>query len=336
MSVRRSYARLAVAPLPATVARYTADALTQLRSALEHTVYAEVEHQLGRQLDVDEGRRIEMPASISPGAFEAWLTGRQRRLLPPLREGSELVEWIRDLQPFHEQDVDAHPLRVLVEHTNHAKHRTPAVVATLLGAVIPDRWTLEQQLAEAAIQTPDERPLEPGQVLFSGPRIQREALSIWPKVCVQRPHTGTWHVVMNELGQLADWVRTVAVPHLVTGRCDVVSLPPQLDTTVGHADVRVALALAGTATAHERGMRRIQAATAREGLLELVAAEVEPAAAAVLADWLRTLDEDQVLQTQDRLARPSLRGDRTGLYAVMQGLLTEAARWRADGTGLQR
>jgi hypothetical protein len=51
----------AVAPLPAAINRYAADALTQLRATIEHTVYAEVEHLLGRQLTEAEGRRIDMP-----------------------------------------------------------------------------------------------------------------------------------------------------------------------------------------------------------------------------------------------------------------------------------
>lgn len=316
---------VAVAPLPAAVARYAADALTQLRAALEHTVFAEVEHQLGRSLAEDEGRRLAMPAVTSSAAFAAWLAGRRRPLLPPLREGGELAERIHSLQPFHVQDVDGHPLRVLVEHTNRAKHRTPAVAATRLGAVYANHWTVEQQLAATRTQGSDDR-LEPGQILYSGPRYQREELSIWPKVSIQRPHTGTWHVVMNELGALAEWVRLIAVPRLVTGTDDVEALPPQLDITMGHVDVHAALTLAGAVPAHERESRRIQAATAREGLLELAAAELQPAAAAALTMWLRVAADDQVLQMQDRLAEPAQRGDRTGVYAVLRDLVTEAAQ----------
>ena len=62
-----------VAPLSEAVARYAADALTQLRAALEHTLFAEVEHRLGRSLTDKEERSIEMPVHDEPEKFAAWL-----------------------------------------------------------------------------------------------------------------------------------------------------------------------------------------------------------------------------------------------------------------------
>jgi hypothetical protein len=35
-------------------------------------------------------------------------------------------------------------------------------------------------------------------------------LDIWPTVSIRRPHTDTWHVLIQELGGLEEWVRTVA------------------------------------------------------------------------------------------------------------------------------
>jgi hypothetical protein len=125
----------AVTPLPAAVARYAADAMTQLRAAIEHTIFAEVEYLLGRALTDEEARAIEMPAAVSETVFTKWLNHGRRRGLPPLREGGPLVRRLRLLQPFQRTDVDNHPMRVLAEHTNLAKHRTPAVAAVRLGAV---------------------------------------------------------------------------------------------------------------------------------------------------------------------------------------------------------
>ena len=51
-----------IAPLPEAISRFSADAMTQLRAALEHALYAQVEQQLGRPLTAKEGRWIEMPA----------------------------------------------------------------------------------------------------------------------------------------------------------------------------------------------------------------------------------------------------------------------------------
>src|SRR4051812_2545305 len=95
-----------VAPLPEAIARYAADALTQLRAAIEHTIYAEVEHQLGRKLTKDEGRQIEMPATTKESDFDDWLGRRRRRELAPLQDGAPLVKRIRDLQPYHRRDYD--------------------------------------------------------------------------------------------------------------------------------------------------------------------------------------------------------------------------------------
>lgn len=324
---------LAIAPLPAAVARYAADALTQLRAAIEHTLFAEVEHQLGRQLKDDEARRIEMPASASADAFAGWLKGRRRPDLPPLHQGTPLVGRIRDLQPYRYMDVDNHPLRVLAAHTNLAKHRAPAVAATLLGAVIPDAYALEQRIAALKARTGDEHPIQPGDILFSGPVHERVPLSIWPKVSIQRPHTSTWHVVMNELGDLEDWVRTVAVPHLVTGRHEVDQLPPQLDTTIGYDDVRAALASAGKATAHERATRRIQASSLRPELVEILAQHRSRPELHVVETWMDTLDDDQVLERQDRLAISARNSDLKGIDAVMQELLAEAVQGESEDGG---
>ncbi len=67
----------------------------------------EVEHLLGRQLAMAEGRSIEMPALIKEEKFEGWLADRRRRELAPLRDGEPLVCRIRDLQPYQRQDQDS-------------------------------------------------------------------------------------------------------------------------------------------------------------------------------------------------------------------------------------
>ncbi|MGC0423517.1 hypothetical protein [Embleya sp. AB8] len=55
-----------------------ADALTQLRAALEHDLYAEVEARLGRLLTNEEAVRIEMPACSSADVWEKWLKNGKR------------------------------------------------------------------------------------------------------------------------------------------------------------------------------------------------------------------------------------------------------------------
>lgn len=307
-----------VAPLPAAVARFTADVMTQLRAALEHTIYAELEHELGRSLTSDEARSAEMPAAVRVDGFEAWLRHRTRRTMAPFADGSQLVRRIRDLQPFERRDVDEHPLRVLVEHTNAAKHRTPAVAATMLGVVIPDEPAPSLVLASE----PD-RALESGDVLASGPLYQRVPLSIWPKVSIQRPHMSTWHVLIHEVAYLEDWVRRIAIPVLVAGTHTVDELPPGLDGTRGHADVRVALQTADQTPAAERANRRMQAVAAREGLEDTLVLHPAAPPREVLHVWVAALTDDEVLKKQGTLEAPVRVRDHRGVEVSVRRLLDE-------------
>lgn len=310
-----------VAVLPSAVARFAADALTQLRAAIEHTVFAEVEYQLGRGLTEDEARRIEMPACLTEDDFKNWLAGRRRPELGPLRTGSVLAGRIRDLQPYHRRDIDQHPLRVLAEHTNLAKHRAPAVAATLIGAVIPD-W----QDPALVLPTGEDRPLVAGDVLASAPRDKYVPLSIWPKVSIQRPHSGTWHVLMTELGEIEEWVRTVAIPHLILGHHEVDPLPPQLDTTIGHPDFHAAIEAAGKVPAAARSSQHIQADFVRGELAETLAMHPVQSDPDVIRRWIEGLDDGEVLERHDRLAEPASRRDLSGVDRVVRALIAEASQ----------
>ncbi|GAA5120942.1 hypothetical protein [Haloechinothrix salitolerans] len=258
----------AVAPLPAAAARYAADAMTQLRSAIEHTIFAEIEYLLGRALAEGEARAIEMPAVVSEKKFVEWLNHRRRRDIPPLRDGEPLVRRLRLLQPYQRTDVDNHPMRVLAEHTNLAKHRTPVVAAVRLGQVKLDA-------PDPAVTIMGGGPVRVGHIIATVPIGKQVPATIWPEVSIQRPHTETWHIVMKELGALEEWARTTAIPYLVAGTRDVSPLPPGLDITVGHDNVRAALSAASGKSALKRSEWRIQAAAARQGLTETLALHPE-------------------------------------------------------------
>jgi hypothetical protein len=308
-----------IAPLPPAVTRYAADALTQLRAALEHTVFAEVQYQLGRELSVAEQQTIEMPAAMTYDNYSKWLNHRTRRTLAPLHSNAPLCERIRSLQPYQRRDADQHPMRVLAEHTNLTKHRRLASVATLLGEVRPD-----VPAPRLVLSTVTDRPLQSGDRLVTGPVGLVVPVSIWPKVSIQRPHTKTWHVLLAELGMLADWVRTVAVPVLITGRHDVAAIPPQIETSVGHADFTTALAGAGRLPAQARATRRIQATMAREAVVEILALHPDRPDSVVLAQWIGALDDDEVLVQQARILRAHVSGDVGLLYDVVRSMIANA------------
>ncbi|MFD1364417.1 hypothetical protein [Actinoplanes sichuanensis] len=308
-----------VAPLPQAVSRFVADSLTQLRAALEHTLFAEVEHRLGRELTASEERSIEMPTASTSDGFGNWTRHRSRRDLSVLHEGAELCERIRSLQPFQAASSDDHPLKVLAAHTNLAKHRAPAVAATLLGTVRPDRPS-----ADLVGSTETERPLRPGDILMTGPLYRQEPISIFPKVSVLRPHTRTWHVLLNELGELEQWVRTVAVPVLVAGRQDLETVPPQIDITVGHADFSAALAAAGTMSAKTRAEQRLQAAMGRDSMVEIFSLHSQFKGADILIRWLESLSDAQVIERLGTIISTNLSGNLIALDAVIRSLILEA------------
>lgn len=275
---------------------------------------------LGREVSDAEGRLIEMPAATGPQAFDDWAGQRRRVQLRPLRPGAPLIARIRGLQPFLSDDPDSHPLRLLTAYTNHAKHRAPAVAATRMGAVVPDVRAPGLRVAAWG----HSRPIEAGDIIASGPRHVAVPLSIWPVVSLRRPHTGTWHVLIRELGELSDWVRTVAVPRIVVGSDDVEPLPPQIDTTVGHADLRQALRDAGTAPAAARHLRRLDAAVAREGLVEILALHPDRPDPVRLARWAASLTDDQVLDKQSGLPVTRRCADLPAVEAAVGRLLAEA------------
>lgn len=318
-----------VAPLPQAIPRLVADALTQLRAALEHTLYAEVEAALGRTLTEEEAKGVEMPATHDAAALARWFDHGRRRRLPPLNAGTPLAQRIERLQPFQRRNPDEHPLRLLAVYTNIAKHRAPAVAATRLGAVHPDdphRGLTVALPLKHGPQPGDGLPLREGDVLASAPHGARIPFSVWPTVSLQRPHTGMWAITANELELLEEWVRTVAIPVLVTDRHDVSPLPPHLDITIPHRDLRAALATADRTSAVVRSRDRIAAAVSRGNLVEFLAFFAEPPEADMVRAWLDSLDDTQVIQHVLHLSRVS--GQPHEMNEAGSALINEARRYK--------
>ncbi|MBT0993904.1 hypothetical protein KIN34_06340 [Cellulomonas sp. DKR-3] len=281
----------AVKPIPPAVSRYTADALTQLRAALEHVLFVEVERATGRDLTESEARAIEMPACTDADDFGKWLNDGRRKKLSALRDGTRLVKRIRELQPYNlRKQPDQHPLRLLVAHTNLAKHRAPLVAATRVGRVIPDSMPPGVEIPE-----PSGQPVRVGDVLAIAPAGVVLPMDIWPTISVRRPHTGEFPILLSEFELIADWVRTVAIPILVTGGSNVTHLPVELDTTAAWDDPRAVIAAGGHVTAPARFRRSIQVRIGREGLRDML--DVHPAKPDrdAIRRWVRSLSDDDVL-----------------------------------------
>lgn len=314
-----------IAPIPRKVALLVADALVVLRGAIEHTLFAEVEFLNGGPLDEKAAKTVEMPARLTYDDFADWLKKRPRYAPESMRSGSELVRRISGLQPFHRQAApELHPLARLLSHTNHAKHRTPAITAVRLAAMIRDDET-PRSIHDLPLRP--EEPLRVGDIIAETPLGTRIPVAIFPTVGINRPGTDAWPVLMRELEEIADWVRTQAVPRLITGDEPPKSaLPARYEISVGHLDERQAISVGSAMSAAERSKRRLGAASARNSLVDLVTSVPGAPGWDQISAWIAQITDDEVLErvSQLRAGDPRDPGLVTGNLAALQGLRDEA------------
>lgn len=310
-----------------------ADALVNLRAALEHVLFAEVEWLDGSPLDEAAAKLVEMPASDTYDKFVTWLDKRAKKGPPSLRAGSELVRRIDGLQPFHRPNApQLHPLTRLVLHTNHAKHRAPSITAVHIAAMYRDD---ERPRAARDLPARPEEPLRIGDVIAETPIGTQSPMTFFPMIGINRPGTDRWPVLIQELDEIAYWVRTQAIPRLVTSaEPPEPALPARYETAVGHDDERRAIAAGSTTSAADRHRQRIGAASVRGDLVDTIC-QVEGAPdAGQVAAWLTHLSDEEVLDRMSRLQVTDTHdpdGDavRRNLE-VLSGLRDEARAFRHD------
>ncbi|MHC6220497.1 hypothetical protein [Arthrobacter sp. MMS24-S77] len=289
-----------VAPIPRKVPLIVADALVALRAALEHTLFAEAEFLDGAPLDEKAAKLVEMPASDTYEKFSEWTKKRVRNGPPSLRAGGELARRIEALQPFHRQvQADHHPLARLVLHTNHAKHRTPAITAVRLAAVLRD----DQKPRSLRDYSPlPEEPMRVGDVIAETPLGTRVPVTLFPTVGINRPGTDRWPVLIKELAEISSWVRTQAVPRLITGaEPPEPALPTRYEIAVGHEDERSAISVGSATSAVDRYQLRLGAASAREELADMISTMAGAPNKQEIAGWLGHLTDIEVMERMRRL-----------------------------------
>lgn len=308
-----------------------ADVLTTLRAAVEHTLFAEVEHANRRPLTAVEARSIEMPAALTADDFGKWLAGRKSRAPRPLQAGSPLLEWMRTLQPYQRASSPGeHPMALLVAHSNLAKHRMPAVAALRLAMIRPDDGTpLDPRVK---IPNPVEGPVKVGTVLAETPVGVRVPVTLFPTIGMNRPGTDRWPVLVMELDELASWVRKQAVPILITGTADVDALPARYDIDVGHDDARSAIAAGTYATAGERYRVRLGAAVSRIDLPGLIASHPDHPDRNPIDRWVASLSDDELLRQMSRLKPVGTSADPRHTMRVLDDMLAEVRAHDADGS----
>jgi hypothetical protein len=305
-----------IRPLPQAVARVFADALNQARNSIEHALFAEVLNRLGRALTPDESRTLAIPAADQPEKFEQWARHKHLASIGLFAPGDELYERVRRLQPFHRRDHQDHPLRLLAEHTNFAKHREPTVALTRVG-----RFEIDSKRTKRSVGERDE--VKVGDVLASVPHGQREMIEVWPEVAVQRPHTEEWQTLMREAGEITDWVRRQALPIIIAGKTDLPPIPLALDLTMAYDSTNAAWLAAGGTSAPQRMRNRIGGAHLRSTVLDLLVDLLGEPSRPKFSAWIGGMDDETVMEKFWDDFQVATRGDRSTFTGAVQ-------RWAAE------
>ena len=112
------------------------------------------------------------------------------------------------------------------------------------------------------------------------------------------------------------------MPRLIVGTWSVDPLPPQLNTAVGHRDLRVALGRAGTETAAVRFRRQLDVGIVREAVAETLALHSSSPDPSVLRRWVDGLSDESVLEKHSSLlGHPARLG---AMDAAVLALIAEA------------
>lgn len=325
-----------ITPIPRKVPLLVADALVALRAALEHALFAEVEFLDGSPLDEKAAKLVSMPASEMHEDFEDWQKKRLKNGPPSLRPGGKLLPRVSALQPFHHQtDPKMHPLARLTLHTNHAKHRRPANTAVRLVVMYSDDQ-IPRSLSDLLVRP--EEPLRVGEVIAETPRGPRTPVTLFSTVALNRPDTDQWPVLTHELRDISHWVRTEAVPRLITGaEPPEPVLPTRYEIAVGHEDERQAMAAGSTTSATERHQQRLEAAVVREGLADTIARMTGSASGPEIAEWLASLTDEDMLNLMSGL-QPTFDHDPDIVQAnveILKRLRDEALGFGQDDQTIQ-
>ena len=172
---------------PQKIPLLVADALVALRAALEHALYAEITHREG-PLGEKAARLVEIPACRTLGRATSGAGSPAGRRTVPLH-CAWAVSWSggsRVCSPDHAKDAENHPLARLVLHTNHAKHRNPAVTAVRIAAMYD-----EDAARPAPSATCQPRPEEPVRVGGSSSPKPRSGRRWWSRCSRRSASIGT-------------------------------------------------------------------------------------------------------------------------------------------------
>ncbi|MCW2540005.1 MAG: hypothetical protein JWN95_1730 [Frankiales bacterium] len=179
-----------------------------------------------------------------------------------------------------------------------------------------------------------EEPVRVGDVIAVTPLGTRTPINLFPTMGISRPGTDRWPVLMTELDEISQWVRTQAVPRLITGtEPPEHPLPTRYEIAVAHLDERDAISAGSMTSASDHHKERLVAATLRIQLVDLIGGIAGSPNEHQIAAWLASLADDQVLARTARW-KPSFDhnpGVMRQNIEVLKALHDEAITFTRDG-----
>ncbi|MBM6588425.1 hypothetical protein [Brevibacterium sp. RIT 803] len=322
-----------IAPIAKKIPLLVADALVTLRAAIEYTLFTEVGFLSERRLDDKQERNIGMPAYNTYAEYARWLKKRPKNTPDVIANGSELLRRVEGLQPFHRAvRPDLHPLALLTLYTNHAKHRTPAVTAVRLAAVVNEKVPPR---SPSDFEPGPVVPIRVGDVIAKTPLGERVPVALFPAIGINRPGTEDWPYLMDELDQISSWVREQAVPRLITGGSPPSEgIPASYEIGRGHDGERDAIGLGTSITANEKARLRHGAASARPSMVEMLLPTSAELTRETLAKWVAHLNDGEVVERVERFKGfVSDFGSMSGNAKVLSELRDEALQFASKHRG---
>ncbi|HEX3813005.1 MAG TPA: hypothetical protein VHX59_09200, partial [Mycobacteriales bacterium] len=180
-----------------------------------------------------------------------------------------------------------------------------------------------------------EEPLRVGDVIAETPMGSSVPVTLFPTVGINRPGTGRWPVLMTELDEISHWVRTQAVPRLLTGtEPPEPALPTRYEISVGHHDERSAISAGSKTSAADRHKQRVSAATVRTDLVGIIGQMDGSPTEGQATVWLAQLADDEVLARISKLKQTQAHDPDAVLhnFGVLEGLRDEAVTFTRDGS----
>jgi len=180
------------------------------------------------------------------------------------------------------------------------------------------------------------RPKEPmrvGDIIAEAPHGTNVRVTLFPTIGINRPGTDRWPVLTHELDEIAHWVRTQAVPRLITGtEPPEPALPTRYEIAVGHDDERQAISTGEKTQAGQRYKQRLTAASVRPDLAGMIDQLDGSPDRQKIAAWLAELSDEEVLERMSQLQVTHTYNPDVALrnFKVLEGLRDEALRFGHD------